>query len=97
MPKGDGYGGQPARHWVRAVLDTYGTTCHLCQHQGADSGDHLQPRSTHPQLMYVTTNGRPVHHKPCPVCGVRCNIRRKDKPLTVVPRVRDLSFFKRHP
>jgi len=87
------WGGRAAQRWVAAVLDRYGTTCHLCQHEGAESGDHVQPRSTHPWLALDVTNGRPVHHKPCPVCGVRCNIRRKAKPLTAAAPVDGLGFF----
>lgn len=93
MPRGDGYGGRRAQAWVAAVLRTYGSTCHLCHHPGADSGDHLQPRATHPELMYVVANGRPVHHKPCPTCGVSCNLRRKAKPLQLAPQRDELMFF----
>lgn len=75
------------------MLRTYGTVCHLCQHDGADSADHLQPRSARPELMYVVSNGRPVHHQPCPSCGVRCNIKRSDKPLPVAPERDELAFF----
>ena len=97
MPRGDGYGGRPAQRWVALVLDTYGTTCHLCQHPGADSGDHLLPRSTHPHLMYDVGNGRPAHHQPCPVCGVRCQTRRKDKPLTAAEPIDRVRFFEPRP
>jgi hypothetical protein len=93
MPHGDGYGGRAAQAWVRLVLSTYGDTCHLCHHRGADSGDHLQPRADRPDLMYVVSNGRPVHHKACPTCGVRCNIRRKAKPLSAAPIRDSLAFF----
>ena len=96
-PRGDGYGGRRAQAWVRQVLNTYGTTCHLCGHDQADSSDHLVPRSVDPTLMYVTSNGRPVHHRPCPSCGVRCNIRRKDKALRVAPPVDARAFFDSRP
>jgi hypothetical protein len=81
---------------VAAVLDTYGTRCHLCGHEGAESADHLVPRSDPDRgraLMYVVGNGRPAHHKPCPVCGVRCQLRRKDKPITTAPPLDRLTFF----
>lgn len=97
MPRGDGYGGKPAQRWVAAVLAELGDTCHLCGHAGADSADHLKPRATHPHLMYDVRNGKPVHHKPCPVCGVRCNIRRKAKPLVGVAPLDALAFFERAP
>lgn len=97
MPRGDGYGGRRAIAWVAAVLDRYGTTCHLCHHAGADSGDHVKPRADRPDLMFVVENGRPVHHKPCPTCGIRCNIRRKAQPLTATPTTDALAFFERTP
>lgn len=89
------WGGRAAQDWVASVLRTYGTTCHLCHHGGADSGDHLRPRKTHPELQLEVSNGRPVHHKPCPTCGVRCNIRRKAKPMTAAEPVDALTFFER--
>lgn len=89
----DGWGGQAARRWVQLVLAEHGDVCHLCLHAGADSGDHVHPRKTHPELAYDPKNGRPVHHKPCPVCGLRCNIKRKAKPLTRPPNVDGLAFF----
>ncbi len=91
------WGGRRAQVWVAQVLDTYGTVCHLCRHDQADSGDHLRPRITHPHLAYDVANGRPVHHKPCPTCGVRCNIRRKAKPVTTAAAVNAAEFFERHP
>lgn len=89
------WGGRAAQTWVAQVLRTYGTICHLCHHDGADSGDHLRPRSTHPELAYEVANGRPVHHKPCPVCRATCNITRKDKPLTAAAAIDESSFFER--
>ena len=89
------WGGRAAQDWVASVLRTYGDVCHLCHHGGADSGDHLKPRMTHPELALIVSNGRPVHHKPCPVCLVRCNIVRKAKPLTTAEPVNALGFFER--
>lgn len=97
MPAGDGYGGRQAVAWVASVLRHYGTTCHLCRHGGADSADHVKPRSTHPHLMYDLGNGRPVHHRPCPTCQRTCNISRKDKPMTTADPVDALAFFERTP
>jgi hypothetical protein len=98
MPAGDGYGGRRAMAWVAAVLAEHGDTCHLCGHPGADSADHLQTRQARPDLMYVVANGRPAHHKrPCSVCGLRCNIVRKSKPLAVAPTTDDVGFFERTP
>ena len=81
MPRGDGYGGRRAQRWVAAVLNQHGTTCHLCRHGGAESADHIKPRATHPWLMYDVTNGRPVHHRACPVCGRTCNTSRGTDPI----------------
>lgn len=92
------WGGRRAQAWVAAVLDTYGTTCHLCGHDGADTGDHLVPRSDPARgeaLAYVVANGRPAHHKPCPTCGKRCNIVRKADALTTAEPVDALAFFER--
>lgn len=91
------WGGRAAQTWVAQVLRTHGTVCHLCRHGGADSGDHIRPRSTHPELAYDPANGLPVHHEPCPVCHIRCNIRRKDKPLTAAPPIDETGFFERTP
>jgi hypothetical protein len=97
MPRADGYGGRQAQRWVASVLATYGDRCHLCHHGDADSGDHIKPRSTHPDLMYVTSNGRPVHHQPCPHCGQRCNVKRKDTPMRSAEPRDALGFFERTP
>ena len=82
---------------MRGVLDTYGLRCHLCRCDPdlapADSADHLQTRQDRPDLMYVVANGRPVHHRRCPVCGQACNIKRRAKRLTTTQPVDDLSFF----
>lgn len=90
-----GYGGRAAVAWVAAVLGQYGTTCHLCRHPGAESADHLLPVLTHPDLMYVVSNGRPVHHKRCPTCNAACNIARRAKPLVTSPPTDALAFFER--
>lgn len=39
------WGGRRADRLRRATLEAYGTTCHLCGRPGADSADHLIPRS----------------------------------------------------
>lgn len=63
-----------SRSWRRlraATLATYGTRCHLCGRDGADTADHLIPRS-----MGGTNdldNLRPAH--------LSCNASRKDMPL----------------
>lgn len=64
------------RMLVRWTLRSQGTVCHLCGHGGADSADHVIPRSEDPEKTYDAANLRPVHHKPCPACGIRCNMVR---------------------
>lgn len=97
MPARDGYGGRKAQAWVAAVHRTYGLVCHLCHHGDSDSADHLRPRAERPELMYVVSNGRPVHHKACPSCGRTCNTSRGTKALAVAPERDELSFFDRPP
>lgn len=97
VPAGDGYGGRRAQAWVRAVHNRYGTTCHLCGHEGADSADHLHTRLARPDLMYDVDNGRPVHHRRCPVCAVACNTHRGTKALAIAPARDELAFFERTP
>jgi hypothetical protein len=61
------------------VLDVKGSTCHLCELEGADSADHNPPRAdllaagvSYPdQLAYLW----PAHRL--------CNIRRKRRPVTL--------------
>ncbi len=98
MPAGDGYGGRRAQRWVAAVLAEHGDLCHLCHHPGAESADHIVTRAELVERgelyrLYELGNGRPVHHKRCPVCSVACNTRRKSQPLTTAPPVDDVRFF----
>lgn len=74
------WGGRRAQAFTRLVLATYGDRCHLCDHDGADSADHLVPRSKG-GAPFDLTNARPAHHAPCPRCGRRCNGSRGDRPL----------------
>jgi hypothetical protein len=101
VPAGDGYGGRRAQTWVAQVLDSYGLRCHLCScdpdQAPADSADHLQTRQDRPDLMYVVSNGRPVHHRRCAVCGQACNIARRAKRLTSTQPVDALPFFEAGP
>lgn len=39
------WGGRRAQRLVADVLATKGTTCHLCGLEGANSADHIVPRS----------------------------------------------------
>jgi hypothetical protein len=66
------------RRLTVAVLEAKGTTCHLCELEGADSPDHNPPRADliaggvlYPdQLAYLW----PAHRL--------CNVRRKRRPIT---------------
>lgn len=59
----------PMRSRVRReVFARFGDVCWLCGRPGADSVDHLLPKSQYPQLMFVVDNMRPAHR--------RCNSKR---------------------
>ena len=63
------WGGDEAARLVAAALDLYGTRCHLCGAPGADSADHIIPRSRGgPDTL---ENLRPVHHATAPYCNRR--------------------------
>jgi 5-methylcytosine-specific restriction endonuclease McrA len=54
------WSGRYARQWTAATLARWGTVCHLCRTDGADSADHLIPRSKGgPDSL---DNLRPAHH-----------------------------------
>lgn len=73
------WGGRRAQAFTRLVLATYGDLCHLCGHAGADSADHLTPRSMG-GAWFDLGNALPAHHEPCPTCRLRCNNRRNNRP-----------------
>lgn len=87
------YGGRRAQAFTRLVLATYGDECHLCHHPGADSADHLVPRSKGGPL-YAIGNARPAHHRPCPLCGLCCNSRRGNRSVASAtpPNVDTLGY-----
>lgn len=64
------WGGRGAQRLRAAVLDEYGDICHLCGRPGADSTDHLVPRS-HGGSNSMD-NLRPAH--------LDCNRRRGNRP-----------------
>lgn len=69
----DGYRGRGLQERTAATLDRYGTRCHLCGGQGADTSDHVIPHALggHPTDL---ANRRPAHHD--------CNRRRGAMPLS---------------
>ncbi len=53
------WGGRAATALARLCIETYGTTCHLCTYPGADTADHVIPRSK--GGTNAITNLRPAH------------------------------------
>jgi len=54
------WAGRYAQRKTTACLVVYGTTCHLCRVEGADTADHLIPRSK--GGSDDLRNLRPAHH-----------------------------------
>lgn len=55
------WSGRKAQQYLRQTLERYGTTCWLCHLPGADSADHVIPKSLRPDLMWDLDNLRPAH------------------------------------
>lgn len=53
------WGGRWVQQLRRLVLETYGDTCWICGHPGADTADHLTPRSR--AGTDALANLRPAH------------------------------------
>ncbi|WJZ03464.1 HNH endonuclease [Corynebacterium freiburgense] len=66
-----GWGGRSASRLRVLTLATYGTICHLCLRDGADTADHVVPRSAGGDDSIE--NLRPAH--------ASCNSARRDMPL----------------
>jgi 5-methylcytosine-specific restriction endonuclease McrA len=66
------WAGRYAQRLTAHTLATYGRTCHLCRQPGADTADHLQPRSKGGNDSLG--NLRPAHQG--------CNSLRGDMALT---------------
>jgi 5-methylcytosine-specific restriction endonuclease McrA len=73
VPMGRAVNGASVRAYDAAVFAEFGTTCHLCGLPGANTVDHIRPQSTHPELRWELSNGRPAHRS--------CNSARKARPL----------------
>ena len=71
MPEHTPWGGRQTYRMTALVLSTYGTSCHLCGTDGADSPDHLVPRSK--GGSNALANLRPAH--------LGCNRARGDMDL----------------
>lgn len=66
------YGGRVVTELLVLVFATYGTRCHLCGEEGADTMDHLLPRSMGGD--HSLENLRPAHRS--------CNSARGAMPLS---------------
>lgn len=66
------WAGRRVVQFTAAVLATYGDGCHLCGVPGADTADHLVPRSKG-GAWWSLDNARPAHHG--------CNAARQDMDL----------------
>jgi len=79
------WSGRKAQRWVQLTLDTYGRTCYLCGLPGADSADHVIPRSLGGAVFDLANLG-PSHRS--------CNFRRGNRPVEVFDTVESgLAFF----
>lgn len=78
------WSGRHAQRMRALVLSEWGDICHLCGRPGADSADHLIPRSKGgPDTL---ANLRPAH--------MACNSRRGNRPVPRRIVVDGLTFFK---
>lgn len=75
-------GGRRWQAFRQVVFATYGRTCHLCGHDGANTVDHLMTVLEHPEYAWVLENCRPAHGtgNRCPVCRRCCNQARLSGP-----------------
>lgn len=80
------WGGRRAQQWVRKTLAEYGTTCWLCGLPGADSADHVIPRSLG-GAVYDLANLGPSHRS--------CNYARGNRPAETFGQIIEsgLEFF----
>lgn len=81
---GKAWGGRHAQRLTALTLSTYGTVCWLCGHDGADSADHILPRSR--GGSDAIENLRPAHYSACATCGKRCNQARGNRLTPATPR-----------
>jgi hypothetical protein len=84
------YASPSGRRWQKfrqVVFASYGRTCHLCGHDGANQVDHLLTVLEYPQYAWTLENCRPCHgtRNRCPVCGRCCNQSRRQGPKRPLP------------
>ena len=80
--------GRKAQQYARLTLERYGTTCWLCHLPGADTADHVIPKSLRPDLTYDLDNLRPAHHS----CNSSKGARIIEGPAAIVEDQQD--FFR---
>ena len=76
----DVWTGRKSARWVQLTLDTYGRLCWLCGLGGADSADHIIPRSRG-GAVYDILNLGPTHKL--------CNSARGSRPVDVYSQIVD--------
>ena len=81
----DNWNGRRVTRNKKKVLNYYGDTCHLCGKPGADTADHIIPRSRGGDNSLE--NQRPAHRS--------CNSSRGNKMLIqpIQPSLNALEFF----
>ena len=80
------WGGKKSQDYVAACLATYGRICILCGLPGANSADHIIPRSEG-GAVYDLANLGPAHRG--------CNYSRQAKPLRTaeIPIENGMAYF----
>jgi 5-methylcytosine-specific restriction endonuclease McrA len=89
QPEGlvESWGGRKAQRYVDLTLSEYGRRCYLCGLAGADSADHVVPRSLGGAVFDLRNLG-PSHRS--------CNYRRGNRPVEVFDTVESgIEFFSR--
>jgi len=81
----DDWGGRKAQEFVKLTLSTFGLTCWLCGLPGANSADHVIPRSKG-GAVYDLRNLAPAHR--------HCNYSRGDRDAAAYAVIEDgTSYF----
>lgn len=75
----------------------WGTTCHICGHDGSTDADHLTPLAIWPDQPLDPKLARPAHGvRGCPTCDRKCNQERGIKAIEdmvdPVPDYEDFDF-----
>ena len=76
----ESWGGRKAQEYVKRTLETYGTLCWLCRLPGANTADHIVPRSRG-GAVYDLANLGPAHK--------HCNESRGNRPPEAYSLIED--------